>query len=80
MYDEAGHPLWYLTVVRTPDPLRLAGNWWSFANGMTLTGAWKPNVRINDNVAPVSIQFHSRESATLTLPGGRTTSLVRHRF
>ena len=35
---------------------------------------------MNDNVAPVTIDFHDAASATITLPGGRTVSLVRHRF
>ena len=80
MYDDAGDPVWYLSVYPTPDPLRFSGNWWSYANGQTLTGAYRPPTRVNDNVAPVTVQFHSATTATLTLPGGRTTALVRHRF
>ena len=34
----------------------------------------------NANVAPVTIQFQSATTATMTLPNGRTTNLVRQRF
>jgi hypothetical protein len=80
MYDDAGNPVWYLSVYPTLNPRSFSGNWWSFANGQTLTGAWKPNNRVSDNVAPVTVQFHTATTATITLPGGRNVPLVRHRF
>lgn len=80
MYDDAGNPVWYLSLYPTPDPRFFSGNWWSYANGQTLTGAYRPATRVSDNVAPVTIQFHSATTATMTLPGGRTVSLTRHRF
>jgi hypothetical protein len=80
MYDDAGNAVWYLTVVATPDMRSLSSSWWLFANGQSLTGTYRPATRINDNVAPVTIQFSSATTATLTLPNGRTTSLQRHRF
>ena len=83
MYDDAGNPVWYLTtgpIGGTPAARSFAGNWWSFGGGQTLTGPWKPNTRTSDNVAPVTIQFSSPETALMTLPNGRTTSLRRHRF
>jgi hypothetical protein len=80
MYDDAGNPVWYLSVYPTPDPRRFSGNWWSYAGGQTLTGTYKPPTRISDNVAPVTVEFHDATRATMTLPGGRTVSLQRHRF
>jgi len=82
MYDDQGNSVWYLTVAQMTgaDKRSFAGNWWSFANGQTLTGAWKPNTRTSDHVAPVTITFSGTDSASMTLPNGRTTSLKRHRF
>jgi hypothetical protein len=82
MYDEKGNPVWYLTVAQMggANKRSFAGSWWSFANGQTLTGAWKPNTRTSDHVAPVTITFSGKETAVMTLPNGRTTNLKRHRF
>jgi len=80
MYDDAGNPVWYLSLFPVPNVQAFSGNWWLFANGQSLTGAYKPATRINDNVAPVSIQFTSSTTATMTLPNGRSTQLVRYRF
>ncbi|APV51908.1 hypothetical protein BWI17_20870 [Betaproteobacteria bacterium GR16-43] len=80
MYDDNGNPVWYLTSVPVPDVQRYVGNWWLFANGQSLTGAYKPPTRINDNVAPMTFTFTSATTATLTLPNGRTTNLVRQRY
>ena len=82
MYDEAGNPLWYLTVgtMATPGGNTFNGSWWSFANGQTLTGAWKPNTRTSTNVAPLTITFSGPDTALMTLPNGRSTALKRHRF
>ena len=49
-------------------------------NYIALTGAYKPAVQVNANVAPLSIQFTSSSTATMTLPNGRSTQLVRYRF
>jgi hypothetical protein len=82
MYDDQGNSVWYLAwgEATSPGAYSFVGKWWRYANGQTLTGAWKPNQRIDDNVAPVTVQFDSSTTATMTLPNGRTTRLVRHQF
>jgi hypothetical protein len=80
MYDAGGNPVWYLSIFPTPDARTFSGSWWSFANGQTLTGAYKPATRINDNVAPVTIRFDTTTTATMTLPGGRQIPVTRFRF
>jgi len=81
MYDEAGQPVWFLTVGRmSPDGATFNANWWRFANGMTLAGPWKPHTRVSDTVAPVTITFSGPDTALMTLPNNRTTTLKRHRF
>jgi hypothetical protein len=82
MYDDQGNPVWYLTVAQMSgaDKQTFSSNWWSFANGQTLAGLWKPNARTSDHVALVTIQFNGVDTAVMTLPNGRTTSLKRQRF
>jgi hypothetical protein len=83
MYDDTGNSVWYLTegpIGGTTSARSFAGNWWSFGNGQTLTGPWKPNTQLSNNVAPVTITFSGADTAIMTLPNGRTTNLRRHRF
>jgi hypothetical protein len=80
MYDDAGNPVWYLSVLATPDPRVLSGSWWTYAGGQTLTGPYRAPSRTSDSFAPLAIAFDSTTTATLTLPGGRTTRLQRFRF
>jgi hypothetical protein len=82
MYDDQGNPVWYLTQNAQPttNAQSFSSNWWSFGNGMTLMGPWRPHARVNGNVAPVTIQFQGAENAIMTLPNGRTTAITRHRF
>jgi hypothetical protein len=80
MYDDQGSPIWYLGT-NTPTNLQgFSANWWQFANGVTLTGAYKPAQLINNNVAPVTITFSGSENGIMTLPNGRTTAIRRFRF
>ena len=80
MYDDQGNSVWYLGVYETPNMRSMSGNWWSYANGQSMLGAYKPATRVSDNVAPVSITFSGPDTALMTLPNGRTTQLRRHRF
>ena len=80
MYDDAGNPVWYISVYETPNPRVFSGNWWSFANGQSMGGAYRPATRTSDNVAPVTINFTGPDTAVMTLPNGRSTALTRQRF
>jgi len=82
MYDANGNPIWYLSSNTAPSTnlLTYSNTWWQYANGQTLTGAYKPAVQINNNVAPVTITFQDSQNAIMTLPGGRTTAIKRFRF
>ena len=80
MYDDQGNPVWYLAVYATTDITQAAGNWWTYANGQTLTGIYKPATQTSNNFAPVAIRFTSSTTAVLTLPDGRTTNLQRQRY
>jgi len=80
MYDDAGNPVWYITVDPTPDARGLSGAWWTYANGQAMGAPWKQNTQTSNNVAPVTIQFSAPDTAIMTLPNGRTTALTRQRF
>ena len=83
MYDDAGNPVWYLTVGQiegTASARSFTGSWWSYGNGMTLHGPWRQHQQTSSNVAPLTITFTSATTALMTLPNGRTTALRRHRF
>ena len=80
MYDEAGNPIWYISVYPTPNAQTFSGAWWQYANGQSMGGVYQAPVQTNNNVAPVTIQFQGPSTAIMTLPNGRTTSLLRQRF
>ena len=82
MYDDAGDPIWYITVGQMGGAagLDFSGAWWKFANGQTLTGPYQPAQQVSNNVAPVTVQFTGPDTAVMTLPNGRTTNLTRQRF
>jgi hypothetical protein len=80
MYDEQGRPTWYITVAATPDPLRITGNWWTFANGQAMGQPYRPATRTSDNAGALDVQFSSATTATMRLPDGRIIPLVRQAF
>jgi len=82
MYDDAGNPVWYASANGTPmtNVQAYSSAWVQYANGQTLTGAYRAPTQVNSNVAPVTIQFQGAENGIMTLPGGRTTAIRRYRF
>jgi hypothetical protein len=82
MYDDNGNPVWYLSSNGTPatNLQSYTNTWWQYANGQTLTGAFKPATQVSNNVGPVSITFQGAENAIMTLPGGATSAIRRFRF
>jgi hypothetical protein len=80
MYDGAGNPVWYVADVPVTNAQAInGGSWLEFANGQTLTGAFRTPTLTNPGVAPVAIQFQGAENAILTLPSG-TIPISRFRF
>ena len=80
MYDEAGNPTWYISAGATPDPRVISGNWWTFAGGQSMGGAYRPATRTSDNAGSLRVDFTGADTATMTLPGGRRIPLVRQAF
>jgi len=80
MYDDTGKPTWYIAVYETPNARAFSGAWWTFANGQSMGGVYRAPTQTSNNFAPLSINFTGPDTAVMTLPGGRTTNLVRQRF
>ena len=80
MYDAQGRPTWYIAVVQTPNPLRITGNWWTFANGQALGQPYRPATLTSTSAGALDVQFTSAATATMTLPDGRRIGLVRQAF
>jgi hypothetical protein len=80
LYEADGHSAWYYAAAQTPNAQALSANWSQYANGQTLTGAYKPATQANPNVGPVTIQFQGAQDGIMTLPGGRQVPITRYRF
>ena len=80
MYEADGRPVWYTAQSTMASPQTFSSNWLKIGNGQTLTGSYKKPVVINSNVGPVTFQFTDTANAILTLPGGKTVAVTRHRF
>ncbi len=79
MYDEQGNATWHVADSPVASAQTFAGSWMQFANGQTLTGAYRTPTQVNGNVAPVTIQFQGTDTAVLTLPSG-PLPIARFRF
>jgi cytochrome c553 len=77
LYDEDGRAAWFTTNGTMPTRFRFEGDWYRFADGQTLRGAFRPARRIDPPVARVAIDFDSPRAGTLTLPDGRRIPIVR---
>ena len=80
MYDASGNPLWYLAQGNMPSQQVFQNSWSQYANGQTMTGAYKPATTLNANVGALTIQFQDATNATLTLPDNRKLPITRFRF
>lgn len=80
MYEPDGHPVWYISAANAPDARSYSGNWEQYANGQTLTGAYRRPDLVNPAVGAVAIQFQGARDAIMTLPGGRQIPITRQPF
>jgi hypothetical protein len=79
MYDAEGNATWYVADSPVTNAQSFQGTWLQFANGQTMTGAYRAPTTANANAGAVTIQFQGAESAIMTLPGGQIP-LSRFRF
>lgn len=80
MYDNQGNPTWYLANGPMSSATLFEGAWTEYANGQTLTGAYKVPALVNPNVGQVTLQFIDAAHAQLTLPNGEQIALQRFSF
>jgi hypothetical protein len=81
MYDANGNALWYASGPGAmANGTTYTGDWQQYANGQTLTGAFKPSSVINGDVGSITLVFLTPTTATLTLPDGRQIPLQRYPF
>ncbi len=71
LYDATGRSTWYIAAGPTSlDGSLFVGNLESYANGQTLTGAYRPPTLPPANAGPVILAFNTAYQGTLTWPGG----------
>lgn len=80
LYDDDGAPLWLVSgAAPMATASRYTGPWLRFGNGQTMLGAFRP-AQLLDASANLQLDFATTIDATLTLPDGHTTPLVRMAF
>jgi len=79
MYDTSGKPIWYVSNGNMANAQSYSNNWLEFANGQTMTGAWKAPMQLASPGA-IGIQFKDSANATLTFPNGKQLPIERFRF
>ncbi len=84
MYDDAGKPIWYQSMLPTTDPRVFNGTFSIFGNGYPVTQMGssinRKMARLTDNFQPLSIRFSDASNGVMTLPGGRNIAITRLRF
>jgi hypothetical protein len=79
LYDVSGRSTWHVAAGATSiDGSVFNSQLMSFANGVTLTGTYRPNTRLAD-AGPISLTFDDASHGTLVWPGG-TLALQRYGF
>lgn len=74
LHDADGNATWYVSDAPVADARTFSGTWVQFANGQTLTGAYRAPTPVNGNVAPVTIQFQGADAAISPCPPERCLS------
>lgn len=68
MYDAAGNPVWYFSAGPMSSPTTYTGTLQQFANGQTLTSAYRPPDP-PATIGSLAIAFTAPDAATLTFTG-----------
>lgn len=80
MYDESGHPVWYLTAGAMATPTRYVGAWQRFADGQAPGAPWRTPRIVDADAGAIEIEFTGAQHATMTLPDGRRIPIERFLF
>ena len=65
MYAADGTPVWYLAA-NAMTGIAFSGAWGQFKDGAPLYGSYRAAVAANSNVGPLTVQFSSSVTGTLT--------------
>ena len=80
-YRVTGEPIWYLAAGPTTNGNRnFSGVLGKYRNGQCIACSIPRSPVPDGDDGPVSVVFHSNTSATIYLPGGRTTNVVPYVF
>jgi hypothetical protein len=80
-YRVTGEPIWYLAAGPTTNGNRnFSGVLGKYRNGQCIACTIPRSPVPDGDDGPVSVVFHSNTSATIYLPGGRTTNVVPYTF
>ena len=80
-YQPGGAPQWYLAAgPMTNDQHNFTGTLDKYVGGQCISCAYSGSPTLIGNDGSISIVFISETSATLTLPGGRTTQIQSYSF
>lgn len=80
-YGNNGKMQWYISSGKlTSNGTRFSGALVKTDNGQCLTCAWTGSPMIVGDDGMISLTFHTRTTATLTLPSGRISSIQRQNF
>jgi uncharacterized protein (DUF1800 family) len=80
MYDASGNPIWYMSQGPMTSLSLYQGQWQQYANGQTLTGAYKSPAVINSQVGALTLQFSDASDATMTLPQSTQIGITHFLF
>ena len=78
-YDPDGHASWSVAAGPLVSPNLFQGTLFSFVGGQALLDAYHAPAAAQP-VGSVSLQFLDSQTATITLPTGRSLSLTRFQF
>jgi hypothetical protein len=76
LYDTDGSPVWYVASGPMLSPTAFDGALQLYGGGQTMTGGYRAPTSAA-SVGQVSLRINGSNSATLTLPQGRTVNLER---
>jgi cytochrome c553 len=78
VFDADGRPSWYTALGPVVGRNRFNARWQRFADGQTLTGAFRPARALETDSGPVSIEFETTRRAIITMPDGRRVPIERY--
>ena len=80
MYDDTGHPVWYVSVASLSSSRAVGGTLLQFSGGQSLTGSYRSNSALPGNSGSMALNFPASGGATMVLPNGASVPITRYVF